>query len=30
MSGAIKECQGVFSVQFVSETARVELRSERV
>jgi hypothetical protein len=30
VSGGIKECQGVLRVYFVSETAQVELKSERV
>ena len=30
MSGGFKECQGVFRVYFVSETAQVELRSGRI
>ena len=30
MSGGIKEYQEVFRVYFVSETAQVELNSERV
>ena len=29
MSGGIKEYQGVFQVYFVSETAQVELKSDR-